>query len=379
MNRSRYLYCPALRLKAGELAGVRDLALDVANCALPRFIVPPPEERDDTQLELIASDNLPDVSVVLARHWYGRAALVDPTYLLDEYGRSKTLEWLPQMFARARRAGIEAIPVALLSDIGDAEAVGYRAAVNKDAVLKFAICVSSDNMVGPDFAADLTLALDRLGLATHECAVIADFHAADFSEPALVAPVINGALELLQDFGSWQYVIFQGTHYPEKNPADPDSIVLWPRNEWLAWKLAVKFDPSTADNMMFGDYAADCAKMVFGGSGGAAIKHYRYTTDDKWLVVRGPKVGTDKAVMQGVCQKIVQSDQFAGASFSAADAYIDRTANNQDGPGNSTIWRQVNTTHHVTRVIVDLGKVRGIRISERAVEKGGLQMHLLTA
>jgi len=38
---SKPIYCPALRMKSGELEGVRQLASDVANCVLPRFIVPP--------------------------------------------------------------------------------------------------------------------------------------------------------------------------------------------------------------------------------------------------------------------------------------------------------------------------------------------------
>lgn len=377
MKSPRFLYCPAMRMKAGELAGVRELADDVASCILPRFIVPPPEERDDDQLELFASENVPDVSIVMSRHWYGRPSFIDSTYLLDEYGRARISEWFPEMFTRARRAGVRAIPMAMLSDIGDSEAKGFQAAIAKDATLKFAICVPSDDMVGPGFNMALTAALQRLDVGVKQCAVIADFRNSDFSDPTLVAPIINGALEQLQDFGPWQYVIFQGTHYPEKNPADHDSICSWPRNEWAAWKQAVRFNPSTAENMIFGDYAADCARMAFGGSGAAAIKHYRYTTEDTWLVVRGPKTGTNKIAMQGVCQKILGSGHFDGPRFSTADAYIYRTAKNQDGPGNSTTWRRVNTTRHITRVVVDLGKVRGVQIVEQPVEQVGLQMHLL--
>ncbi|MDZ4077389.1 beta family protein [Hydrocarboniphaga sp.] len=377
MKKSRFLYCSALRMKAGELNGVRELAEDVADCTLPRFIVPPPEERDENQYELFVTDNVPDVGAVLAPYWYGRPALIDATYLLDECGRAQTLEWLPQMFVRARRSGVRAVPVAMLGDIGATESAGFRAAIDPNYPLKFAVVVSSDEMIGSAFLIDLASALERVGVAAHECAVIADFHTADFSDPALVAPVINGALELLQEFAPWQYVIFQGTHYPEKNPAAPGLISPWPRNEWLAWKLAVKFDPSTADSMMFGDYAADCAKMSFGGSGGAAIKHYRYTTENEWLIVRGSKTGTDRVVMQAVCQTIVDSGRFAGPGFSSADAYIYRTAKNQDGPGNSTTWRQVNTTHHITQVVTDLGQVRGVRIAGRAFEAAGQQISLI--
>jgi hypothetical protein len=81
--------------------------------------------------------------------------------------------------------------------------------------------------------------------------------------------------------------------------------------------------------------------------------------------------------MQRVCRNIVDSGHFAGASFSAADSYIFRTANNDDGPGNATTWRQINTTHHITRAVVDIAKVRGIEITEKTDVLMARQMSLL--
>jgi len=48
----KVLYSPALRMKAGELNGVRDLKHDVAAYVVPRFIVPPLGERDNNQDDL---------------------------------------------------------------------------------------------------------------------------------------------------------------------------------------------------------------------------------------------------------------------------------------------------------------------------------------
>jgi hypothetical protein len=371
------IYCPALRMKAGELAGVRELAPDVAACTLPRFIVPPRSERDETQPQLFIIDNAPDISVALARHWADRRAFIDATYLIDEYGRDRLAAWLPQMFERARRARVRAVPMASLRDLGQKEAEAFRAALNPDDQVRIGIRVSSGDMVGPEFLAAINGALDRIGLTSRECAVLADFHDSDFSAPELVAPIISGALESLQDVGHWQSIIFQGTHFPEKNPADHGSRSVWPRNEWKAWREAVRFDPSTADRMMFGDYAADCAKMEFGSSGAQAIRHYRYATETSWLVERGEASGSDKQIMQRVCRNIVDSAHFAGAGFSAADAYIFRTANDADGPGNATTWRQINTTHHITRAVADIARVRGIAITEKKMEPAAGQMSLL--
>jgi hypothetical protein len=166
--------------------------------------------------------------------------------------------------------------------------------------------------------------------------------------------------------GTWRQVIFQGTNYPDTNPAEPGGTHRVLRNEWSAWRKAVGFDPSTAEHMLFGDYAADCATMKFGGGGGRAIRHYRYTTSDAWRVERGDDEGKDAVAMRAVCRRIVASGDFAGRSFSAADEFIFLTACGEAGPGTSTRWRAVNTTHHITRVVADIGGVRGFVLRQRA-------------
>lgn len=373
----KVLYSPALRMKTGELSGMRDLKQDVAAYVLPRFIVPPLGERDDDQPDLFPLGQAPDVGGILAKYWYGRRAFIDLTYLIKEAGRDNLGAWLPQMFSRARSLRTRGIPMAMLRDLGEVEAKGFKGAIPHDEILKFAIGVSSGEMVDPNFGRLLSSALSWLGLQYRDCAIIADFSDSDFSVPDYVTPIISGAFEQLQDLGDWQHIIFQGTHYPEKNPADPGETTLCPRNEWTAWRQAVKFAPTTADYMIFGDYSADSSKMTFGGAGAPAIRHYRYTTEDDWLVVRGGKTGSDRAIMKDVCSRIVTNALFAGPRFSVADAYIHRTANDLDGPGNSTMWRQVNTTHHITRVVTDVAKVRGISISEIPEERVGEQMSLL--
>lgn len=377
MKGSQVLYCPALRMKAGELNGVRELAPDVAAHVLPRFIVPPLCERDDDQPKLFLLDNIPDVGGLLSRHWLNRPAIIDSTYLISERGSDNLASWLPQMFRRARSLHVRAIPMARLADLGALEMDAFKESIENADDLKFCICVNSGEMVGTEFGVTLSRAVEQLGLQAVDCAVIADFSDSDFSAPDLVAPILGGALELLQDLGQWRHIIFQGTHYPEKNPAEHGASELWPRNEWAAWRQAVSFDPATAEHMIFGDYAADCAKMVFGGSAGKAIRHYRYTTESAWLVARGGKAGPDKMIMEEICGRIVASGHFAGPQFSTADAYIALTAQGLNGPGNSTIWRQVNTTHHLTRVVVDVANVRGISIEELPVQDAGSQLTLL--
>lgn len=362
------LYAPALRMKAGELEGVRLLAGDVADCILPRFIVPPFGERNADMPLPLSMDRVPDVSAALAGAWRGRPALIDATYILDEFGREQASHWLPAMFRMARLKGVQAIPAAFLSDIAEC-APAYRAAIDRSAETKFALLVSSDEMVGPDLRASLEAALIVLDIKAYECVAIAEFADVEFSEPTIVAPIIRGTLEILQDCGLWQSIVFQGSHFPDKNPAEPGATEFWPRNEWRAWKLAVRFDPTTAEQMIFGDFAADCSRIEFNGSGGRAIRHLRYTVGDSWRVERGPKAGSDREAMHRVYSKIAASTDFAGAGFSKADAYIAHAAANLNAPhGSAKNWREINTTHHITQVVNDIARVRGIGIKAPTVD-----------
>lgn len=359
-------YVPALRMKAGERAGLCDLALDVADRILPRMIVPPPKERDDAfQAQLFEAEDCPNIADALAAYWRGRNVLVEASHLLPDFGRETAGRWLPKMFELARRAGVPAIPLVALADLTMGSREAFRAACGTGPI-RLGIVVQSSDLEGHDALNPLLDHLEAMGLSPAGCSIIVDFGGDYFERPEIVTPIIHAALETLQELGPWQQVIFQGTNYPDKNPAEPGGSYMVPRNEWKAWCQAVRFDPATAEHMIFGDYAADCATMVFGEAKVRPIPHYRYSTPEAWLIQRGSASGTNTAIMRDICFRIVESGEFAGRSFSSADEYIFQTARGQAGPGTPTKWRAVNTTHHITRVVADIGRVRGFALQQRA-------------
>lgn len=379
MSQAAPLYVPALRMKAGELQGLGGLAREVADGTLPRMIVPPMADRDDSvQRQLFEGEECPDLAGPLATYWPGREVLVEATYLIDEFDRSSIGVWLPKALERARKAGALPVPLVRLKDALQLGLGPFVADLDRSAHLQLGLVVSSGEVGDRDNLHLAVEAMERMGIQAGGCIAIVDFHDADLSNADVVAPIISGALEDLRSAAPWKYVVFQGTNFPEKNPATDNSSVLVPRNEWLAWKKAVDFDPDTALHMLFGDYAADCAKISFGGGGAPAIRHYRYTTPDAWFVQRGAKTGSHDQVMRAVCERIVASGHFAGRGFSSADDHIYRCANGAIGPGNSTTWRAVNTTHHITRVVKDVGTVRGRTFVEGTVEPLALQQDLLS-
>lgn len=365
-SRKRFIYMSTLRMKMGEMEGLSWLRSDVADCVIPNLIVPPAKERTSSSQESLfaGGTSIPDVGGVLAKYWVHRPAFVDPRVLFKEYGTDNALNWLPALFSRARDLSVIAIPVASLLTLETMGVAAFKAAISYSEGLKFGLSILSGDMTDPNVGTRVQAVLTGLNLRPSECAVIADFTDADLSEPSFVAPIIRGALEQLQGLGQWQMIVFQGTHYPEKNPAKPGQTFIQPRNEWHAWTQAVKFDPSTAQQMVFGDFAADSAKIDFKVGRAQAIRHCRYTTASDWLVTRGDGEGSDYEVMKDVFERIVDSGEFSGETFSNADSYIYNVARNKSPKaGNATTWRQVNTTHHITRVVADIATVRKIPIS----------------
>jgi hypothetical protein len=380
MSNHKVIYVPSLRMKMGELEGLRALRGDVADCIVPLLIVPPASEREsESQATLFAlGEAIPNVGGILSRYWPHRPAFVDPRALFKENGTATAIEWMPKLFSRARSLGVLAVPVADLTALEKIGVAAFRASLPVDYGMKFGLRIQSGDMTDPNLNERIKAVLSSLDLVPAACTVFSDFSDADLSDHLLVAPIIGSALEQLQTYGQWQLVAFQGTHFPETNPAKPGQTVSHPRNEWRAWREAVKFDPSTAEQMIFGDFAADSAKLNFGGSGARPIPHLRYTTDSHWLVVRGGETGSTHQVMKDVCERVVNSGEFSGPLFSTADLYIDQVASGVSATaGNAANWRQVNITHHITRVVADIAKVRGIPITELPGSPAGGQLALL--
>lgn len=364
-GQSKPYYAPVLRMKKGELQGVLGLAEEVKAGVLPHWIVPPRVEREDElQQLLMATASVPGAGTVLSQYWTDRPALLDLRYLFEEFGEAQAGVWLPKAFELARKARVAAIPAAALGELSGPRAQGYKDSIGPGS-LRLGLRLSSSDFIEAGLKDRLARAIERTGVAPEQTAVLVEFPETDFSQVEIVAGVFESVIEALEEAGRWYAAVCQATSYPETNPAGHGGDILVPRVEWSAWVRAVGFNSSSGDHLLFGDFAADCARMLFGKSRARAIRHYRYTTPGDWYVVRGAETGDDAMLMREVCRRIVDSGHFAGRGFSNADEFIYRCADAGGGPGNSTTWREINTTHHITRVVRDMGAVKGVEFRDR--------------
>ena len=264
-----------------------------------------------------------------------------------------------------------------MKDLKGLRAQAFQKSISENDNTKLAIRVLSSE-ADEDLKEQLINGLALLNVAPEDCALFLDFSDADLSEPDVIAEFAVLTLESVQEVGLWQSIIFQGTNYPEKNPATPGSHILIPRNEWNAWKKAIETDENAATNLIFGDYAADSAKFVFSGGGGRPIPHYRYCSGPDWLIMRGKSDEKQADTMKSVCNSIINSGKFAGREFSAADNYIYETAHGSNEGGNATIWREMNTVRHISQVVSDLGKIYGFEIEQEPIHDEPAQIDLFS-
>jgi hypothetical protein len=261
-------------------------------------------------------------------------------------------------------ADAQPIPV---SDLPTVEGKCFEAiqTIVRSITHSFALRITLDDLTRSDLRQRIHSALLKLVLKPQECFLILDFGKAEMSDPVVVSEILLAEFQKVMEIGLWDQVIWHATSYPEKNPASPGQLVELPRTEWLAWSRASALDGELRKNLMYGDFAADSARFNFSSGGISPISHYRYSTPKNWIVVRASDSARVKDAMKEVATRVVGSIHFAGRSFSNGDKYIADTAIDKDGPGNPTTWRKVNTIHHLTRVVTDLGPHRGYRIVER--------------
>ncbi|WGM32716.1 beta family protein [Brevundimonas sp. NIBR11] len=368
-------YFPKLRLKQGEYLALRDLANDVAQHVAPHIVAPPPKERDPEKGRPLTNDEMVyETGRRVGQYWPMRPCLLDAGFLVDALGEAEAGEWLPRLFRVAVDSAALPTPVFGLGDIEGAlgPAVQRTLAVTQDGI---AIRVTLTDLLDPDLTTRLHRALLKLVLKPHECVLILDFSQADLTLFGVHETVI-GSFRQISEIGLWNAVVFQATNYPEANPAAAGGQARITRLEWETWKRATAIDEVVRRGLSYGDFAADSAKFKFGGKRAKIIPHYRYATMGDWRVDRGGKDESMAAAMARIARQIVESKDFAGRDFCRADEMMHDLSLGLSGPGNATTWRRINIGHHITRVVVDLGGLRGFQIARRASEVPAAQLSL---
>lgn len=359
-------YHPALKLKLGEYVAASRISPDIQRLVCPRFVICPLKERDPEKGAPLTPAEIAHFSGErMGKYWPIRPAFIDTQFAAPDLGD----DGVKTLYRIAQGRNPKLIPVASVSDLFNPIFRLFLAPARP----RLGIYLPYSE-VNPTI---LLEGLKAIGCDPADAVVFIDFTGTDLN-PTIAAGSVAAIFDRLNEAAVWARLVFQGSAYPKKNPADAGGYALVPRDEWKTFHAAAREWSLPKGVAAYGDFGADCGEMVFpNGSSGRAILHLRYTTTEHTLVVRGKKDGKDLAVMKDVFQRILDSGHFAGQSFSYADDRIWRGAKGLDGSGNASMWREWNMAHHLTRVVRDLGAIEGITFGGGHVSTAPEQISLL--
>lgn len=371
------VYFPVLRLKKGERNALIGLSQPVADRIEPRFVLPPPKELGSEAEHIPSSEEYAYfLGKTVGQYWPLRVCYLECRYLFKEFGHENAAEWLPRLFSVARSHHGLPVPLVSIDEAIGVAASALRQSLPSSSKKKFGLKVSFGDLGDDDLKTRITGALASMTVASHETVLFLDFANADLSDPDSIADFLGGAVQTLQELGVWARIVFQGTNYPEKNPAEAGQMVQVPRTEWQAWRRLVSSDPEALKHLAYGDYVADSAKFNFKPCKARPYPHLRYCGDEHWYVSRGSIDIKQNEAMAAVANKILTSDAYAQREFSEADYQIYQIAHKQSGGGGASGWREINTGRHITKVVSDLGKIYGYSIDPRTIEAPSVQENM---
>jgi hypothetical protein len=207
--------------------------------------------------------------------------------------------------------------------------------------------------------------MKSLGINAADCEIFVDFSNLELGMED-VGAVVNGTLDALSEIANWGCIVFQGSNFPTKNPAEAGKTAIVPRHEWTIFNEAMRDCDIPHARLGFSDFGADCGKINFPTrkSSAIAIPHVRYTTKTSTLVIRGAATGNQSERMVAVLKVLTAHPDFAGKAFSYADKRMWDTANRSATAGTASNWREWNMAHHILRVVTDLAAFTGVSLDE---------------
>lgn len=346
-------YVPILKGKEGEFSALRDVSARTRSLTTPLVEVPPTpwDYFNDTEPRTL-DEHLDRVATRLAACWGPTAELFVDLELVGDGPMADGRHPLQAFLDTARRVGLLATPVTSLGRSADYQRA-VQEAVRTDGrgvCLRFE---ADDFEALADMRDAISDLLAELGIKPSDVDALLDFSTILPGQGPQIALAARSIILTMPSVVDWRTLTFAASSFPENLTAvGPESTASIPRAEWNAWTSLVRHGRALPRIPQFADYGVshpvlfDLDPRVMQMSA-----NIRYTTPTDWVIVKGRAVKRQGFEQyHDLSQRICALPEFRGGSYSWGDAYIERCANRNDGPGNATTWRRVGTTHHLTLV-----------------------------
>jgi len=349
---SETCYVPTLRWLTGERRALQSgLTQNVKARIKPLIEIPPRAEKHDEPSdrdELMGAES-PEAFISLLpqnliHHW-GLSPFMIDTAFLDaterEYQGRSSLAYLCEQILEKN-----GIPVPIIRiDVSDTHINELRQYVPHGVGLRLTV---NDLAFAP-----IDTILEKIGVGVEQADVIVDLGVITRESAEITKAYLRqGEFPSFSSGREWRSVTLLAGAFPTSLAGMQPGLHTAHRTEWRLWLDLIH---RINRRLLFGDYTVNYAapkKMT--SDIRQAIPCIRYTSDEEWLLFRG--AGKKDAAAGGnrqyheLARRCRSHEAFRGRTYSEGDRYIDDCANEDDGPGNPTVWRRVASSAHITYV-----------------------------
>lgn len=346
-------YIPILKGKQGEFWAIRDLDDADKQQLLPVIEIPPiPWDYENETEARSIDDHLAKLPENLQQAWgiESSIAIDMPSGMLElnmQDGRSP----ITYIYEECRAANINIEPTVCLGH--PIAHINAARDVIRDGAPGVCLRIQVDDFESDDIAQDIADLLETLQISEEQVDLILDFKSIEAGNHSVFAMAVRGSMSMIPNMNDWRTLALASTAFPQNlSGIESNMISEITRSDWLLWK-GIHDKPGSLRIPVYSDYGIshpeipDLDPRIMRAS--ASI---RYTTEDKWLIVKGRGVrmaGYDQ--FRQLCRALVAREEYDRPEFSAGDRFISECASGEGGVGNLTTWRRVGTNHHVKRVL----------------------------
>ena len=344
-------YVPIIKSKQAELEAVRGLSSITKQNITPLLeLIPVAWDFQKEAPKMSLKEHLDKSAGKIKKAWGCDLRFFMDLYLLNIAGTFAGHHPLEYFFNELAKYELDVIPVIGLTQTHDyQQAVSNIAHKNKKRVCLRIRKEDIDDMLELALAIEKTL--NALKINAFDCDLVLDLENLPSKIPDDFVESLLDAIEYFPFLKDWCSFTLASSSFPLVLEVQQNNDKLMPRNDLLLWQTLIKADIPRLPS--FGDYAIqhpELSDLDF-----RFIKssvNLRYATDKAWLVFKGrEKVRHGYEQFNDICRLLVKRKEYYGSEYSWGDGYIERCANNEDGPGNATTWRKVAFSHHITLTV----------------------------
>jgi hypothetical protein len=346
---------------------MRETRSSVKDRLFPLWVVAPVAwdfENDEPAKSI--PDHIAALASDLLRDWGARPAFIDTFYLDDALNSGR--HPLEEIVSEASTLGVPLIPVT-----GPDRTIEHHQAVarivaktNSDSIGACLRVSLSDalNLQAPTAQQrwNVDSLLQKLGISPEAVDVVFDF-GSDGEDSVAAATLMRAILATFPYVTSWRSITFASTSIPATLQGFPtQAISRLPRLEWITY-LDILAGPQLIRRPRFGDYCVQNPDLPLEVNPRflRVFSQIRYSSADAWLIARGLELRPNgNAHVVQIAQQLLALPEYAGASFSRGDRWIEDCASGSTNPGNPEVWRRVGTNHHLEQVVSQISTAVGL-------------------